>query len=265
MKNFIAFRGKKVYYQVTGKGPVIVLLHGFLASGEVWKNFARKLRDDFRIIIVDLHGHGQSEALGPPGSLDEMAEAVNHIMKAEKISHCMMAGHSMGGYVTLAFAEKYPKKLKGFVLFHSHAASDSPEVSIGRKRTIALVEKDRQGFIHGFIPGLFDPENVHKFKKEIDRLRQLAANMPKEGIITSLEAMKNRPDRQHVVLNSKVPVLFIIGKNDNRIRMEDILPQALLPEHSEILLLDHVGHMGFIEAPGKTFDVVTGFARRVMG
>jgi len=263
MKNFIDFKGEKLYCQVSGKGPAIVLLHGFLESGEIWKNFARRLSDSFRVITIDLPGHGLSKNTGKVHSMDEMAEAVRHVLKSLGVTACIMVGHSMGGYVTLAFAEKHPRLLKGFALFHSQAAADSPETRINRDRTIALIEKDHHGFIKNFIPDLFDPSNVKQFGKEIENLKDLAQATPKEGIIAALEGMKIRPDRQHVLLNSKLPVLFIIGKNDSRIPMEVIIPQTLLPWHSEILLLDHVGHMGFIEASSKTFAALRGFAERI--
>jgi pimeloyl-ACP methyl ester carboxylesterase len=264
MKTFIDFRGKKIYFQVSGKGPAIVLLHGFLESGEVWKSFARRLSDSFQVITIDLPGHGQSENTGPVAAMDDMAEAVRHVLQSLNLPACLMVGHSMGGYVTLAFAEKYPRYIKGFVLFHSQAGADSSETRTARERTIALVKKDHHGFIKNFIPDLFDPSNVKKFAKEIEILKEMAQKTSKEGLIAALEGMKIRPDRQHVLLNSKMPVLFIIGKNDSRIPMEIIIPQTLLPEHSEMLLLDHLGHMGFIEASAKTFAAVKGFAERVL-
>jgi len=262
----IAKTSKKnlLHYSISGNGPVIVLLHGFLESGEVWKNFARRLSHSFRVITIDLPGHGLSENIGTVNSIDDMAEAVRHVLKSLNVQTCLMVGHSMGGYVTLAYAEKYYRQLKGFVLFHSHAGADSAETRTGRQRTIALVQKDHFVFVKNFIPDLFDPSNVKKLSREIENLQDLAQKTPKEGIIAALEGMKNRPDRQHVLINSKVPVLFIIGKNDSRITMENIIPQTLLPEHSEMLLLDHVGHMGFIEASGKTFSAVKGFAERVL-
>jgi pimeloyl-ACP methyl ester carboxylesterase len=264
MKQLTDFRGKRIFVQVTGKGPAIVFLHGFMESHEIWKNYARKLTDSFQILSFDLPGHGASETLPGPHSVDQMAESVNHVLKSLKINACLMVGHSMGGYVTLAFAEKYPKKLKGIVLFHSHAAADIPEIRANRERTIALVEKDRHSYIKNFIPGHFDPANVKKFPQEIAWLKAIADQAPKEGIIASLEAMRDRPDRQHILAQSRVPVLFILGKNDARVPMQIVFPQTTLPEHSEVLLLDHVGHMGFIEAAGKTFGVVKGFAERVL-
>lgn len=263
MKNFIEFRQKKVCFQVSGKGPAIVLLHGFLESGEVWKSFTRRLSESFQVITIDLPGHGQSDNPGPVTTMNDMSEVVWHVLKSLNITACIMVGHSMGGYVTLAFAEKYPRLIKGFVLFHSQAGADSHETRIARERTISLVKKDHHGFIKNFIPDLFDPSNVKKFAKEIEILKDLAQKTSKEGLIAALEGMKTRPDRQHVLLNSKVPVLFIIGKNDRRIPMEAVIPQTLLPGHSEILLLDHVGHMGFIEASAKTFAAVKGFAERI--
>ncbi len=253
-----------LHCHISGKGPAIVFLHGFLESGEVWKSFCRRLSESFQTIAIDLPGHGRSENPGRINSIDEMAEAVHHSLKELDIKSCLMVGHSMGGYVTLACAEKYPRMLKGIVLFHSQATADSPEAKTARERTIALVEKDRHGFIKSYIPDLFDPPNVKKLNREIESLKNIAENTSKAGIIAALEAMKNRPDRQYVLVQSKVPVLFIIGKKDKRIPMEVIVPQTLLPEHSEMLLLDHVGHMGFIEAPAKTFAAVKGFAERML-
>ena len=264
MRNTIKFRDKEIHYHLTGDGPVIVLLHGFLESGSVWKNYVRRLTSGFKIITIDLPGCGGSQNLNDVHSMDDMAEAVRSVLKSLDIKTCLMVGHSMGGYVALAFAEKYPRMLKGFVLFHSQAGADSPEAIANRERTIAVVEKDHHTFIKNFIPDLFDPGNVKKFSKEIEILKEIADNSSPEGIIASLKGMKNRPDRQHVLLNSRVPVLFIIGKNDKRIPMEVVIPQTLLPAHSEVLLLDHVGHMGFIEASGKTFEAVKGFAVRIL-
>jgi pimeloyl-ACP methyl ester carboxylesterase len=262
MRYFIDFRGKKLFCLSAGKGPAIALLHGFLESSAIWKNYIRKLSESFRVIAPDLPGHGNSEAISGVHGMDLMAEAVRHVLNDAGAGPCLILGHSMGGYVALAFAEKYPRKVKGIVLFHSHAGADSPEAVANRDRTIEIVKKDHQGFIRNFIPGLFDPANIGKLSKETEVLQTLALETPKEGIIAALEGMKQRPDRQHVLARSKVPVMFIIGKNDSRIPMEIIMPQTTLPEHSEVLLLDHVGHMGFLEAPAVTFRAVKGFADR---
>ncbi len=174
-----------------------------------------------------------------------------------------MAGHSMGGYVSLAFSEKYSSKIKGLVLFHSHAAADSDEARINRDRTISIVKKDRKDFIINFIPGLFDPPNIPKFPEEIKELRRIAMECPAEGITAALEGMKIRPDRTHVLAQATMPVLFIIGKNDPKIPLEKLMTQATLPPHSEILLLEDVGHMGFIEAGEESLRSLLYFALKI--
>ncbi len=262
-KHFTEFRGKRLFFQTAGNGPAIVLLHGFLESSAIWKNYLRRLSESFTVLAIDLPGHGQSEVISEVHSMDLMADALYHVMQVTGIRTGILTGHSMGGYIALAFAGKHPRQTRGIVLFHSHAGADSPEARLNRDRTIAIVKNDHQGFIRNFIPGLFDPQNIRAFSREIARLQALSVQTSREGIIAALEGMKTRPDRQHVLAQSKVPVLFIIGKNDSRIPMEVILPQAVLPDHSEVLLLDHVGHMGFIEAPGKTFAAIKGFAERV--
>jgi pimeloyl-ACP methyl ester carboxylesterase len=264
VSNYILFNGKKIHYSLQGSGKTIVLLHGFLESGPVWKHFMRKLSSEFNVLAIDLPGHGRSETIQPVHSMDLQAEVVNAVLKELSISTCMIAGHSMGGYVTLAFAEKYSKKLKGFTLFHSHAAADSAEARQNRDRTIRLVEQDRQGFIRNFIPDLFDPQNVPAFREEIEQLREMAGGTPKEGILAALEGMKIRPDRRHVLAAAAMPVQFIVGRNDTRVPMQVIMPQTVLPRHSEVIILDRVGHMGFLEAREDTFQALRHFALKVL-
>jgi pimeloyl-ACP methyl ester carboxylesterase len=264
MSKHILFKGKKIHYSIQGRGKAVVLLHGFTEELTIWKYFTRKLSPEFTVMSVDLPGHGRSESFGKVHTMELMADAVHAAMKEAGISNAHMVGHSMGGYITLAFAEKYPRQLRGFTLFHSHAAGDSPEAQANRSRTIQLVEKDKIGFIHSFIPGLFDPKNIDRYRDEISRLRAAAVSLSKEAVIAALEGMKTRPDRTHVLAHTKLPVQFIIGKNDSRIPMELVLPQTVLPAHAEVLILDQVGHMGFIEAREETFKALYHFAKKVL-
>jgi pimeloyl-ACP methyl ester carboxylesterase len=263
MGKFLLFKDKKIHYTLQGKGRVVVLLHGFMESMEIWKNLARKLSSEFTVVCIDLPGHGRSDSLQPVHSMELMADAVNAVLKELGATSCLMAGHSMGGYVTLAFAERHPRKIKGFSLFHSHAAADTPEAQQNRDRTIKVIEKDKKGFIQSFIPDLFDPQNVSRYKQEIHLLTLSAASMPEEAIIAVLEGMKVRIDRIHVLANTSVPVQFIIGKNDSRIPMQVIMPQTVLPGQAEITIVDNVGHMGFIEASKETYLAISCFARKV--
>ena len=264
MKDHILYKGKKIYYAVTGEGPDIVLLHGFLEHLGMWDYFSGKLSEKYRVIRVDLPGFGKSECLHHVHLMEQMATTVNKVLKHLEVRKCLMIGHSMGGYVSLAFASKYPGKLNGLGLFHSHALADNPEAKLKRNRAIEVVRSDRGAFIFNFFPELFAPDNVPLYTKEIRQMHQDAMNASPKGIIAALEGMKYRTDKLDVLINSRVPVLFILGKQDSRIPFEKALAQASMPEVSEILVLHNVGHMGHIEARTQTLKAVKGFAEKVL-
>jgi len=263
MTKHITYKGKKIRYKVKGEGPAIVLLHGFLEDMGMWKYHAGKLSAKFTVITVDLPGFGGSQCFSQVHLMEQLATVVNRVLKQEEISKCLMIGHSMGGYVTLAFAKKFPGKLKGFGLFHSHALADTPEAKVNRNRAIDIVRSDRGLFIINFFPELFASENVEKYKNEIRKLHLNAMETSPKAIIASLEGMKYRTDKLDVLINARVPVLFILGKKDSRVPFENTLAQASLPATSEILVLDKVGHMGHIEARTKTLKTIEGFADKV--
>ncbi len=261
--NFL-YKSKKISYHDTGKGPVIVLLHGFLENMRIWDHFSEKLASSFRVITIDLPGSGDSECLGDVHTMEEMSEVVNEVLKYLEIDTCLMVGHSMGGYVVLAFAAAYPDKLKGFGLFHSHALADSDEAKVNRDRAIAVVNSDHGHYIFNFFPDLFAPENVLNFQEEIDLLHREAAKTSQQAIVAALEGMKQRTDKLEVLIEARVPVLFILGKKDSRIPFQKTLAQAALPPTAEVLMLNNVGHMGFLEARKLTLMAIEGFARKVL-
>ncbi|MCK4569469.1 MAG: alpha/beta hydrolase [Bacteroidales bacterium] len=263
MYGSILYKGKKISFVDRGEGNALVLLHGFLENMSMWDYFSQKLSEEFRVITIDLPGFGGSECINSVHLMEQMAAVVNEVLEHLEVEKCLMIGHSMGGYVTLAFVDKFPEKLQGFGLFHSHALADSPDAKRNRNRAIDIVKADCGSFIYNFIPDLFAPENVESFEKEIKKLYEDAMNTSPKAIIAALEGMKNRTDKRDVLAYAKVPVLFILGKKDSRIPIEKTLVQASLPAVSEILVLDDAGHMGHIEAPKETLGAVRGFAKKV--
>lgn len=263
MSGYILYKGKKIYFRDRGSGKVIVLLHGFLENMNMWDYFVRKLSAHYRVITIDLPGFGKSDSLGRVHLMEQMASVVNKVMKSREVKKCFMLGHSMGGYVTLAFASKFPGKLQGFGLLHSHAMADTPEAMVNRNRAIDLVLSNKGHFIFNFFPELFAPENVDKYHKEIQKLYDDAIKTSPKAIVAALEGMKCRLDKLDVLERSKIPVLFILGEKDNRIPLQSTIEQATLPETNEVLVLDHVGHMGHIEARKKVLKTIDSFARKV--
>lgn len=266
MTGTLVYKKKKIRYKIRGRehNKSIVLLHGFLESMKIWHDLEKLLSNDFRVISIDLPGFGNSELLEPIPTIGLMADVVNKVLMQAGVKKCVVVGHSMGGYVALAFAERFSSKMKGLVLYHSHALGDTPEGKANRNRAIRVVRSKHRSFIYQFIPELFATENVERFQHEIKELKEAAMRIPPENVVAAIEAMKLRTDKLNVLADARYPVMFIAGKQDSRIKVESIIEQALLPKHSELIILSDVGHMGFIEARGKTDRIIQSFAARVL-
>lgn len=252
MQKRIEFSGTGVVYSDLGEGPCLVLLHGYLETGEIWDSFADRFPQGYRLIIPDLPGHGRSGTWGEMHSMDDLAGAVNAIVEAEGIRKIFLVGHSMGGYVVMAFAELFPEKLLGYSLFHSTCFADTDEKRVNRDREISLVlcGKTRQIVLVN-IPKAFSMDNVDLMPEEVERARRIALENREEGIVAMLNGMKARPDRTAVLKNSGVPLLLIGGMKDNYIPVDVFERLVSLAPHARVLRLEKSGHMGFIEEPDK--------------
>lgn len=252
------FKGVPVYFTDRGSGPVVVFLHGFLENKEIWNDFAEALSSTNRVICIDLPGHGKTGCLSYVHSMELMAEAVYLIVKKLRIKRCKLVGHSMGGYVALAFAEANPEMVTGLCLFHSTARADTEPKKADRNRAIQVVKKNPSLFIKETIPNLFYTTKQKPRKRLIAKTIAIALKTPKQGIIAALEGMKIRLERELIIRFAPYPVLFIIGKHDKIIPYESLIEQATLPENSKTIVAN-CGHMGFYEAPEKTLAAVKEF------
>ncbi len=245
----IIFEGKEIHYRDDGREneQTVVLLHGFLQNLNVWCSFTLTYMRSLRVITIDLPGHGYSATYSDVHTMDFMANAVKAVLDACGVERCVMAGHSLGGYVALAFADRYGYMLKGLALLHSHAMADSGETRARRDEVCRQVHLNRAGFIVDFITNLFDDTKRTTMMQDIKELRDQCLETREEGIIAAQRGMKVRNSRVHVLAAIERPVLFVYGKNDPRIPVEVGLSQALLPKRAEVLILDHVAHMSFIE------------------
>lgn len=262
MTNLINFQNKKIHFSKRGKGNTIILLHGFLESLNIWQSFSEELSQHFKVITIDLPGHGNSDNFNDIHTMEFMADCVHSVIAHCGIRECVMIGHSMGGYVTLSFAEKYPEMLRGLGLFNSNANADSPEAKINRSRAIAVIRKSHLGFIRHFIPDLFAPENVSKFEVEIKFLQDEAYKISQQGLIAAMEGMKARKDKTQLLKHFPNPVLFIVGKKDTRSSFEKIMEQISLPIYCDALILGNCGHMGYIEEKQQTLITLENFTRK---
>jgi pimeloyl-ACP methyl ester carboxylesterase len=258
----IVSRGAKIRFADLGKGRAIVLVHGFLESLEVWfgNGFANALAKKYRVIAIDLPGHGKSDCLGYVQKIERMADVVKDVMSSLHLRRYVIVGHSMGGYVALAFAEKYVENVSGLCLFHSTALADTEEKKLDRDRAIRLVKRSPTKYTNQLVVNLFALANVRYFRREVNWLRRMAAKTKKQAIVACLEGMKIRPNRELVLKFAPYPVMFIAGMRDQVIPYKTLVAQSELPKTARLVQLERTGHLGFIEARETTLKKLRAFA-----
>lgn len=259
MNKETAYKGKKISYKVSGEGPAVVLLHGFGEDGNIWKEQVTFLEKEFTVIVPHLPGSGNSD-LVEDMSMEGLAVSVYAILQSESIKECAMIGHSMGGYITLAFAEKFPSILNSLGLFHSTAYADTEEKQTVRRKAISFInEHGAYEFLKTTIPNLYSDgtkeENPLLIEKHVEDVSYFSA----EALIAYYEAMINRPDRTHVLKQNKIPILFVLGRGDNTVPIEQGLQQSHLPDISYVHILEQSGHMGMREEPEKSNSILQSF------
>lgn len=243
------FKKDVVTFFDQGKGRVVVLLHGFLGSHLIWKDTISYLSKNFRVIAIDLPGHGNTANYGYAHSMDLMAQCVKAVLDFLRLKKVVLIGHSMGGYVALAFADLYPDTLKGLCLYHSTAYADSAEKIKDRLRAIELVKKSRTVYTKETIKNLFAKKNLKYLKNEISFATKIAKSTNKEGIVASLRGMKDRPSRNLILGLVTYPIMMVIGEHDNVLNPKDLLEQSKLLKKPTVVYLEHDGHFGFLESP----------------
>ena len=246
------------YYQIYGHGLPLVLLHGFCEDNRIWEHWRHRF-PGCQLIRIDLPGFGQTP-INEAYSITEMARSVAVALNQAGIQKCILIGHSMGGYVGLAFASLYPDRLIGLGLFHSHPYADTPETKEARLKRKQFVEQNGSApYVRQVIPGLFAPESVDLHPNTIEELIRRAEHYPARGITNALQAMHDRPDRSEVLEDLAVPVLFIVGKKDQAVPEAFSMKQLGLPNISAIHIDEEVGHMGMFEAAESCLQKIKAF------
>jgi pimeloyl-ACP methyl ester carboxylesterase len=254
------FNNKSIYYNDKGSGSVIVLLHGYLESKEVWGDFYDILSHKHRVISIDIPGHGKSDVIDNIHSMDLMAQVINKLLSSLDIDKFSLIGHSMGGYITLSFAELYPEKLNSFILFHSSVYADNDEKRTNRQKDIELIDNEGlDSIVKSNIPKMFSNNNVSNFVNIINTIQQKALMFKPEGVTALLRGMMQRKDKQRFVSNFKNPMLFIFGEKDNYIPIEVAKNMTKLNSNIEYKTLKNSGHMGFIEETDESLKIINAF------
>jgi pimeloyl-ACP methyl ester carboxylesterase len=259
MQKSLSFKNSLVSFSDTGKGSVVVLLHGFLENSTMWNDLIPVLSKTNRVIAIDLLGHGNTECLGYVHSMELMAESVDFVLKSLKIRRITLIGHSMGGYVALAYAEKHPETIKGLCLMNSTSLADDDDRKMLRARANKMVQGNFNNMVRMSFTNLFGEKSRTTFRSEMESALNEALNTPVQGYIAGQEGMRIRPNRIAVLQENSFQKLIVIGKKDPVLEYEVSLKEAQ-ETNSETVVFDD-GHMSHIENKKELIDALCLFVK----
>ncbi len=239
------YKNANISYSIYGKGTAVVLLHGFLENSSMWKIIASQLSKKYRVICIDLLGHGKSENMGYIHTMEEQACMVKAVLNHLRLRKYVIIGHSMGGYIALAFAKLFSKNVKGIGLMNSTALPDTKEKKINRNRGISAVKQNYKTFVKLAIPQLFAENNRTRFVKDIKAITNEALKISPQGIIAALEGMKIREDLSYIYNEANYPIQMVIGKQDPALDYNSLIAQTKNTNVKVVEFPD--GHMSHVE------------------
>ena len=245
-----------LHHEISGKGKKpLVLLHGFMENTTIWNEMEAHLSKDFTLIKIDLPGHGKSKVYQEIHTVELMAEKVKEVIDALKLEKINLLGHSLGGYVSLAFAENFPEILESMTLFFSTTVADDEEKKEIRRRSIAVIDENFETFVKTSIPNLFSNNEKDILEGKIELAKNIAKSTDKEGVKAAQLGMAERPDRTEILENLDAKILIIAGKYDNAVKTENLL--KIIPEKTNIktYVLD-CGHNGHWEKPTICAEII---------
>jgi len=257
---FILHKNTKIHFSSQGSGTAIVLLHGFLENSSMWNAISEILSKKNRIICIDLLGHGASENHGYIHTMEDQAEMVKAVLDHLGLRKYVLIGHSMGGYVALAFANLYSKNVKGLCLMNSTALPDSEEKKLNRDRAIVAVKQNHKTFVRIAIPMLFSEENRTIYTSDIKEITNEALKISPQGIIAALEGMKIRNDQTLIYKKAAFPIQMIIGKQDPALEYATLIEQTKNTNVQVVEFPD--GHMSHIENKNELILAFQNFIKK---
>ncbi|WP_459210183.1 alpha/beta fold hydrolase [Aquimarina rhabdastrellae] len=246
------YKQTQIHYTISGQGKPLIFLHGFLENSTIWKDLIPHFSNTFQCITIDLFGHGQTKNLGYIHTMEEMAQLVHVLITQLQLTQYTLIGHSMGGYVALAYIDLFPDTVSNIVLLNSTSLEDSSERKLNRDRAIAVVKKNPNAYTSMAIANLFAPENRASLLEDILFIKEQAAQTSLQGIIAALEGMKIRKNRLHILKDFTGGKLILAGKKDPVLSYNQLQNEAL--ESNTNLISFDGGHMSYLE--NKT-DVIS--------
>jgi 3-oxoadipate enol-lactonase len=243
----ININGIKLAYARHGKGTPLVLLHGYPLDHHLWDEVVPLLKDTFDLIIPDLRGFGDSTTVDAMYTMDDFASDIAGLLDQLGIQKAAIAGHSMGGYVALAFARLYPERMRGLALVSSQVLADPPDRKEGRYKSAAdVAEKGISGVVETMTAKFTSNPQWQAFARKTMEAQQPAA------YTGALKAMAERADATPLLSTMKYPVVVVHGDADALIPIERAREVKAAIAESHLVEISGAGHMPMCEAPNET-------------
>lgn len=247
----IKVNGIELAYERRGKGTPLVLLHGYPLDHHTWDFVAAHLEETFDLILPDLRGFGGSSTVDSQYTLDDFASDIAGLLDHLGVSKAAVAGHSMGGYIALAFAKLYPERVSGLGLVSTQTLADPPDRKEGRYKTAAEVaEKGIGGVVETMASKFTADEKLQNSAREIMQRQQPAA------FIGALKAMAERADTSSLLATFKAPVVIVHGDADSLVPVDRAREMKNAVPHAHLVELKGVGHLPMMEAVNETAEAL---------
>jgi pimeloyl-ACP methyl ester carboxylesterase len=248
----------EIAFKKVGKGPDVVMIHGYPMDSRVWEEFLPLLAAEFTLWVPDIPGFGKSKLADGDGdfSLAEVARELTEWAEINGITAPVLIGHSMGGYIALEMIKQHPSRYNGLALFHSTAKDDSPEKKDSRTKVVQFVKDNGVlAFTSNFIQPLFADQN----HPAIDRVKAITMDASERAVIGYARAMRDRKDNTGVLRDFEKPILILGGTHDKGIPVDSLKEQSTLNSRIDLTVVNDVGHMGMWERPTETAGILKAF------
>lgn len=255
MEQVIELEGYRIFTKVEGAGRPLLLLHSYWGSHILFDNLALAFSAKMKVIRIDLPGHGFSGTPPIDYTFDKLATVLNELLIRLNVNEeISIIGHSMGGYTAMAFAAKFPKKIASLVLMHSPTkAADIQSIKLRNRENRLLQKGEKELLLQVTIPSNFAPENLFVMESALNLLNYTSNQVTLEGALRSIHAINHRGNSLGVLQSALYPILIIIGKYDKVYGADEQSDEANKIPNAEVLMLNHSGHLGFLEEENLVF------------
>ncbi|KTD36567.1 chloroperoxidase [Legionella nautarum] len=239
---------KYISYSEIGEGEALVLIHAFPTDKSLWLPQQQKLKQHFRLITLDLWGFGHSEGtFGYTITMTEYADQIAQLLDQLYIKKAIIGGESMGGYVALAFLQKYPERVSGLILSNTQVAADSSRLKREREKTgNKVLSEGTEQLINNFTAKALSnsaSEQTRLF------LQNMVMVQTPTAIASALFGMAMREDTANTLANTQVPVLLITSDKDTIVAPQQTANMHALARNSKLIVISDAGHLSSLEQP----------------